>query len=288
MRLEIEPILCRPDRSFHSVAVVEPRFRGPFHRHAEIELVMILASGGRMVAGDFSGTFAEGDVFLLGGDLPHLFRNTDIEMTAKTQARALVIQFRLDFAGPGFFSLPEMEPVAQLLRNSRQGLRVIPALQDRLRVLMEGIHHAQGPRRIRFLLEALEELAAPRKTLTLASHAYDPAILPVDGRMPAIMAHIQEGLSDILDIPTLADIAGLSVNAFSRWFRQQTGQTCTGMINELRIREACRLLDESTASVTEVAFSSGFGNLGHFHTEFSRRIGVSPGRYRRRAILQEH
>lgn len=287
MRLEIEPILCRPDRSFHSVAVEEPRFRGPFHRHPEIELVVILASGGRLVAGDYSGTFAPGDVFLFGPDLPHIFRNSDIEMTAMTKARALVIQFRNDFSGTGLFSLPDMEPVAQLLRTSRHGLRAIPSVQDRLRILMEGIHQAQGPRRIRLLLEALEELAAPRMIQTLASHAYDPEILPVDGRMPAIMAHIQEGLSEDLDIPSLANIAGLSVNAFSRWFRQQTGQTCTGMINELRIREARRLLDESAASVTEVAFASGFGNLGHFHAEFSRRVGISPGRYRRRAILRE-
>ena len=287
MRLEIEPILCRPDRAFHSVAVEEPQFRGPFHRHAEIELVAILASGGRLVAGDYSGTFSAGDVFLFGPDLPHIFRNTTIEMQTKTMARALVVQFREDFAGPGLFALPDMASVVKVLRASRRGLQVLPPARDRVRGLVEAIHTSQGPRRIRLLLEAIEELAAPRVIQPLASKEFDSDALPAEGRMPAVMAHIQEGLTEVLDIPTLAIKAGLSVNAFSRWFRQQTGQTCTGMINALRIREACRLLDESTATVTEVALSCGFGNLAHFHKEFSRRVGISPGRYRRRSILKD-
>jgi AraC-like DNA-binding protein len=281
MRLEVEPILCQVDRSFTSLAIAAPRFACPYHRHPELELVAIDASGGRLVVGDHVGAFAPGDIFLLGPDLPHIFQNTAIESGGG--ARALVVQFRHDFAGPGLFALPEMAPVRRLLQAARRGLAVGEPLRSRLRTTLEAIHAAPGARRVCLLLEALVDLAGTvRCTRPLASAGYDPASVPAEGRMAEVLACIQEGLADELAIPDLARLAGLTPNAFSRWFRQQTGRTCIDLINGLRIREAVRLLDETAASVTEVCFSCGFGNLAHFHAEFRRRIGCPPGRYRQR------
>ena len=281
MRLEVEPILCQVDHSFTSLAIAGPRFSCPYHRHPELELVAIDASGGRLVAGDHVGAFAPGDLFLLGPDLPHIFQNTAIETGGG--ARALVVQFRQDFAGPGLFALPELKPVRRLLQAAHRGLVIGEPLRSRLRATMEGIHGAPGGKRVCLLLEALVDLAgAIRWTKPLASAGYDPASVPTEGRMADVLACIQEGLAEELTIADLARLAGLSPNAFSRWFRQQTGRTCIDLINSLRIREAVRLLDETSASVTEVCFSCGFGNLAHFHAEFLRRIGCPPGRYRRR------
>jgi AraC-like DNA-binding protein len=54
------------------------------------------------------------------------------------------------------------------------------------------------------------------------------------------------------------------------------------MVNELRVQEARRILNETRASVTEACYASGFSNLSHFHTVFKRQTGCSPLKFRSR------
>ncbi len=60
-----------------------------------------------------------------------------------------------------------------------------------------------------------------------------------------------------------------------------THMTFVGYRNGLRVREACRLLEESDLPVTEIAYSCGFNNLANFNRQFRKEKGVVPLRYRR-------
>jgi AraC-like DNA-binding protein len=281
MYLELEPVAYGPRHSFASIVFAGRRFVCPHHRHPEFELVAIDGGGGRMVAGDHAGTFRAGDMFLLGEDLPHIFQNRPLSGRGARGARSQVIQFRRDFAGPGLFDLPEMQRVQRLLRAARRGLRITGACRARVRERMREVHHAQGAARVLGLLGLLDELAAARTLRPLAGPGYDPAAVPADGRMPQIMAHIQENFTGALSVGVVARRAGLTPNAFCRYFKRQTRRTFTDVVNEVRVNEACRLLRETTAAVTEVCFASGFGNLAHFHAEFRRRTKRSPLQYRK-------
>jgi transcriptional regulator GlxA family with amidase domain len=96
--------------------------------------------------------------------------------------------------------------------------------------------------------------------------------------MPAVMAYIHENLTGKLTVPEAARRAGLSPNAFCRYFKRRA---FTDLVNELRVGEASRLLLETPDSVIDVCFASGFGNLAHFHQEFRKRARTSPLSYPR-------
>ena len=281
MYLELEPVAYGPRRSFASIVFEGRRFVCPHHRHPEFELVAIDEGRGRLVAGDHAGTFQAGDLYLLGENLPHLFQNQSLETRGARGARSQVIQFRRDFAGPGLFDVPEFHRVQRLLRAARRGLRIAGACRVRVRERMRAVHAAEGPDRVLGLLALLADLASVRTLRPLAGPGYDPAAVPADGRMPDIMAHIQENFTRALSVAEVAREAGLTPNAFCRYFKRQTRRTFTDVVNEIRVNEACRLLRESTAPVTEVCFASGFGNLAHFHAEFRRRMRHSPLKYRK-------
>jgi AraC-like DNA-binding protein len=280
MYLESENVTYDLERSFASIVFEGPTVICPYHRHPEIELVAIDSGGGRIVAGDYLGTFCSNDIFLLGEDLPHIFQSAN-QRDRKSKVRTHVIQFRKSFAGENLFNMPEFRSVSRLLLRAARGLKVGARAQAPVRESMRKLHDLKGGRQVTALLELLMDLAENRLLRPLASARYDASVVPSDGRMGAIMAYIHENLTEKLTVPEVARRAGLSPNAFCRYFKRQTRRTFTDLVNELRVGEASRLLLETPDCVTDVCFASGFGNLAHFHQEFRKRTKTSPLDYRR-------
>lgn len=280
MHLKIEKIPYGENFSFASTLFEGPKFLCPYHRHPECEIVAIDSGRGRLVAGDYTGSFRENDLFLLGANLPHIFRNSFLKAAPRSLAKSHVIQFRLDFAGQQFFELPEFRSIQRLLRSSRRGLKITGPIREKTRARMLAVENASGGRRVIELLLLLSDLSAARSLQPLAGTDYEASILQPDGRMTRVMSYIQENLTERLCVPEAARRAGLTPNAFCRYFKQRTRRTFVEMVNELRIEEACRILNESGASVTEACYASGFSNLSHFHAVFKRQTGCSPLKFR--------
>ena len=105
----------------------------------------------------------------------------------------------------------------------------------------------------------------------------------VAGRDPVAPAlrHIEGSLHDKLPIPQLAKLCNLSVDHFSRVFRQLLGQTPTRFIQERRVAVAAERLIGSDDDITQIAADTGFANRYHFTRVFAQRMGVPPAAYRR-------
>lgn len=105
----------------------------------------------------------------------------------------------------------------------------------------------------------------------------------VAGRDPVAPAlrHIEGNLHDKLPIPQLAKLCNLSVDHFSRVFRQLLGQTPTRFIQERRVAVAAERLIGSDDDINQIAADTGFANRYHFTRVFAQRMGVPPATYRR-------
>lgn len=91
---------------------------------------------------------------------------------------------------------------------------------------------------------------------------------------------------------TLADTAAqvhLSCNYFGELFHTHMGMTFLEYLRAQRISYACRLLSESSLSITEIARESGFRTVSYFAEIFRRQYGMTPGQFRRtnRAVKEE-
>ncbi|BAI75228.1 transcriptional regulator (plasmid) [Azospirillum sp. B510] len=58
------------------------------------------------------------------------------------------------------------------------------------------------------------------------------------------------------------------------------GKSVSQYVNELRIREACRLLENSDMLVGRIRFESGFQTKSNFNREFLRVTGLFPRQFR--------
>ncbi len=85
--------------------------------------------------------------------------------------------------------------------------------------------------------------------------------------------------SEIITVPYLAEICGVSETYFRRIFQKAYGISPLKYINRLRISRARELLGSGMYSVAEVSFLSGFNDEAYFSREFKKAVGVCPSEY---------
>jgi AraC-like DNA-binding protein len=81
-------------------------------------------------------------------------------------------------------------------------------------------------------------------------------------------------------IRQVARNAGISTFHFIRLFKACFGDTPHQVRVQAQIERAKTLLLASDRSVTDVCMEVGFSSLGSFSYAFSRRVGLSPSRYK--------
>ncbi|MGH7743175.1 MAG: helix-turn-helix domain-containing protein, partial [Candidatus Eiseniibacteriota bacterium] len=82
----------------------------------------------------------------------------------------------------------------------------------------------------------------------------------------------------------LSEIArecGLSVSHFARSFKRSFGTSTHQWLVQHRIDHALQLMRQTSMPLIEIAIRSGFNDQAAFTRTFHRRVGVSPGRWRR-------
>lgn len=82
---------------------------------------------------------------------------------------------------------------------------------------------------------------------------------------------------------TLSEVAGhvaLSSEYLSRLFKEETGVKFVVYLNNLRLKHALRLLENTSMKVYEVAEQVGYSNLSYFSTVFKKNFGQNPFDYK--------
>lgn len=105
---------------------------------------------------------------------------------------------------------------------------------------------------------------------------------PVREPLREVLAHIAEHPDADLSVPTLARRCAMSVRAFSRAFRHETGTTPAAFVQASRVDAARRLITTTDATFEDIAGACGFGTVETMHRTFQRTVGTSPGRFRPR------
>ncbi|RZM15256.1 MAG: helix-turn-helix domain-containing protein, partial [Sphingomonas sp.] len=84
------------------------------------------------------------------------------------------------------------------------------------------------------------------------------------------------------NVTDMAGWAGLEMRTFARRFHGATGLRPNEYHQRLRIEKARDLLENTRASIGQVANDVGYGDPGSFRTTFAKLTGLSPSDYRKR------
>ncbi len=87
---------------------------------------------------------------------------------------------------------------------------------------------------------------------------------------------IEQRYHDRLNVADAATACAMTPLRFGREFKESFGVDFREYVLRYRIREACRLLRNPNASVTEIGFSVGFSEPSYFTRMFKKLIGRTP------------
>lgn len=91
-----------------------------------------------------------------------------------------------------------------------------------------------------------------------------------------------ENISQKFSLHELAAVVNLSASHFSRLFLSRTAHSPINYFIQLKIQRSCRLLDNTTHSIAEIARETGFDDQFYFSRQFRRVMNMSPRAYRNR------
>lgn len=132
------------------------------------------------------------------------------------------------------------------------------------------------------ILEILRQLAARLQEWSEQATQTNPADLD---RADRIRVFMRDRHTEQPRLEDLAAVLHLSESRAGHLVRELTGRGFGALLTEARLQTATALLRNTALSIGQVALQSGFGDLGHFHRLFRRRMGQTPRGYRR---LSEH
>lgn len=252
----------------------------PLHIHPEYEIIYVMKSSGKRYVGDSIAPFWPGDLCLLGPNLPHTFYNK--HLPGDREVHQIVIQFREDVLGDGFFDKPIFRHIKALFERSLYGISFNSDVRDAAARKMHDMVNGDETEALAGLISLLNLLAHAGPYTLLSGHVTAHVEKETE-RMNRIYHYLLDNFKKDLTLQEVAGIAHLSNEAFCRYFKKHTRKTLSAFVNDLRISYACKMLQQQQeVSISEVCYESGFNNVSYFNRQFKLQVGVSPLHYRRK------
>ena len=258
-----------------------PYFLKIWHYHPELELVFISKSTGTRFIGDSIEKFEEGDVILIGKNLPHMWLNDDdyFNEASHLMAEAIAVHFKIDFLGPAFFEIPEMKHISALLTRANQGIQFIN-VKHHILLEIKDILILDGFEKTIKLIRILDALAKHNNYKLLSSEGFINSFNRTENkRLDKIYEYIFKNFKEPISLKDVADIANMNPSAFSRFFTRINRKTFSRYLNEIRIGFACKLLMEHRYTIATICYESGFNNISNFNRQFKEITKMSPTEY---------
>jgi len=277
----LEKLPMQPDASWSMLnRRLEDAIPFLWHHHPEFELTLTLNSRGQRFIGDHVGEYGDGDLVLVGPNLPHTWSSRE-KVDGGQPHVALVLWFGQDWAAQLTGNFIEFSGIASLLSRAGTGLQFSEGVAQAVRGDIEALFEQAPAERLLGLLDILNRLARDRHSAPLAStpvHQDGPR--ESRERIDRVLTHIHIHYAGDIKLEELADLAALSLSGLHRLFRKHTQTTVSDYLMRLRIGDACARLSSTDQPIQHIAGAVGYNSFANFNRQFRRLRDMTPREYR--------
>lgn len=273
------------DKSVISEHISQPYFYQYLHRHDEWQITWVQQGEGTLIAGNNMHSFSSGDVFLIGANLPHLFKSNPEYFAGDENKNISACSLYFNPSGilKALFDLPEMKLLNSFLKNNKHGFKIPKKWAEEISNQIFEVHQASGTHVLFNLVQLLNTLQGMNEELeVLCSEVYSSDISEDEGiRLSNIINFIMRNYNRQITLEDIANTAYMTPPAFCRYFKQHTGHTFVSFLNEVRVNDACKslLAGAKTDGISGVAYKAGFNSITNFNRVFKSVTGQSPRAY---------
>jgi AraC-like DNA-binding protein len=281
MKPQIQKLPLSEHSSFVADKFITPYFETPWHYHPEYELVMIIKGKGKRFVGNHVSDYSEGDLDLLGPNLPHWYRKENFEEAGGS----LVIHFKEEFLGNVFLRIPEMQKIGLLFERSKMGLHFTGNTKAVATQKMEEMLSLSGIERLICLLSLLRILSDSCEYASLSSPELVNQNERESDRLQKVFSYVLDHFKEDIHVTDVAKISMMSPSGFSRYFKKRTKKNFSHFVNEIRISYACKQLIKDNFSISYVCYESGFNNMVNFNKQFKKIVKQTPNQFKQQYNL---
>ncbi len=264
-------------------------FTYPWHFHSEYEIIYIKEGYGSRFIGDHVGKYTDGDIILIGSNVPHYMKSADIYISGNSDFRVkgTIIQFEKDFMHYSVSHYPHFLKIKKLLEESRHGIYFPSGCSSKLVEILERISLETGIDQITSLLQLLNGMSEIDIRQVISSSDYVNAndAFYDTSRIDKIISYLNKNYIRSVDLEEIASLAAMNKSAFCRFFKNKTGRSFKKYILDMRISHACKLLIIDDMTISQISTECGFDTISHFNKVFKKIAGRTPSQYKKQVLL---
>jgi YesN/AraC family two-component response regulator len=254
------------------------KFDFPLHFHEEYELNLILnAKGARRIVGDHIDTIDDSELVFVGANLYHGW------FTHECKSRIIqevTIQFNNEILNAQFLSKNQSNYLKKLFEDSKKGilfpLETVSAIKDMILILKD----SQGFNSVLNFMQIFHQLSlSPYKTL--CNEGFQETSPNANSRrIKEIFDYMNKNFRNDISLNDISHLVNMHEVSLSRFIKKRTGKNFIDCLNEIRIGQVCRLIIDTTQSISEIAYTCGFNNISYFNRVFKKKKGCTPKEFR--------
>ena len=214
MQTIIQKVLVEENHSFACRHYKTPIFETSWHKHEDVEIILIVEGFGTALIGDYIGEYKVGDVFFIASNLPHWFRKGNQNMIGD----AIVAQFKKSILGNDFLQNPELRSINYLL-NKNEGLKLEKKSKTYITKKIIELEEAKGYNRFGILLDILNHISLSKQLNTLSKN-FSSSTKNINPIMEDIIEYSFKNYLNQIKLSEVAEIANMSIPTFCRFFKK--------------------------------------------------------------------
>ncbi|MEK6690125.1 MAG: response regulator transcription factor [Nitrospirota bacterium] len=184
------------------------------------------------------------------------------------------------------YSLPDKNGF-EVLKAIREAKPALPAIiitaygteHIAIKAVRAGVtDYIKKPISLKYLKSKVSEILEGKKD--------DKYLETVEGRkefiIDGIALYLEDNYMEDMTRDKLARMVCLDRYELGKLFKERFGKSLISYLNHIRIENTTELLKNKDLSITEIAYSVGYGSVDHFNRVFKETYGEPPREYRRK------
>lgn len=255
------------------------------HKHEEMQMTLILRGEGTVLIGNEPFDYAPSTIFLIKGDIPHVFKSKPEYFIRQNSSaiHAIHVYFNYKRIIGYLKNLPEFTPIRTVIDRLDNGLLINVEDRSFIGQKIIALRNEVGIGRFAKFLSLLSYIC---EKSTRHHHIVSNNLITFDiqegAKWNKVYRYVLTHYTDDISLKDIAEIANLTPQAFCKYFKKRTRKTFSSFLNEMRIKEAIsQMTGEDFLGISQTAYNTGFKSAVHFNRTFKKVTGSSPTGYLR-------
>jgi YesN/AraC family two-component response regulator len=249
------------------------------HFHSTFELFYLISGKREFFIKDRTFVINEGDFVIISPNILH--RTTNTEMPKHERLIVNIHETCMAVWNPSYRNIlqPLFEQEYIIVRYPQQEHLLLDTLSQ---TIIQEIQEKKTGYEMYALTLVLQMLIICCRNIKQSSVEQIESPGPMHERISEVVRYINNHYMNELPLQAVAEEFYVSPYYLSRFFKEVTGFTFVEYLNNVRIKEAKKLLESSSMKVNLIYKKVGFGSVTHFGRVFKSVTGYAPLHYRKR------